>query len=80
MDDAGIPQIEQSPPSGSDQRFQERGVSSGGTSQRSKELGSAYEAGRNDPDGCSLTGGQGGIQRSDKSRKLTSQCEVCGFM
>jgi hypothetical protein len=79
MNDAGTSQAEQSPPSGSEQRSPGHGVSSDSTSQRSKDLGSAYEGGRNDPDG-SFTCGQGSMQRSDKSRKLTTQCKVCSFI
>lgn len=79
MDDAGTSQAEQSPPSGSEQRSPGHVVSSGTTFQRSKDLGSACEAGRNDADG-SFTCGQDSMQRSDKSRKLTSQCKVCHFI
>lgn len=79
MDDAETVQAEQSPLLGSEPKSPGHGVASGATSQRSKDLGGAFEAGRSYTD-SSFMHGQGCIQRDDKARKVTSHCKVSTFV
>lgn len=81
MDDAETVQAEQSPPLGSEPKSPGHGMATSTSSQRSKDLGGAFEAGRSYTDGTrSFIHGEGCIHRDDKARKLTSHCKVSNFV